>query len=714
VTPAQHLGAGRWTFPLPVEPGRESVTLRGPLNPVVELVAPSPDGECAHVVVGLATEVDAISDHIVSVGTTALETVVRFAPVAEPVAVLSGGTTAREVTEPVDALARDYTARDYEAIRAAMLREIADRTGAPVAAVPETTAVVEALAYLADSLSYAQDALATEAYLATARLRLSVARHAALLGYLTDEGTNARTWVRIEPGPARCVLPRGTALLTRVDGLGPVMDERDVEAAVAAGALVFETVEDLTVDAALVPLVLDEHAHPGARLAPGSTSATVTVVAGAGPGDGGAAALAPGLLVLVAARTPPSAAHVVRLTSVSQGARGSMVLQWDEADALPAHAALRGPLVLRPGNLVLADHGRTLAEAALPPPVEAVPYRPVLPAWPITYAVPLAGDLARSPAAAPLAWSAPGAASVRVREVTGQTKEWHVRRSLLASGPYQPDVVVEPLGNGMGALRFGDGRNGRAPVAGAAFAVRQRVGGGTAGNVAAYAVAHVVTALPVAGATNPVHARGGRDPERLAAVRAAAPVSARMDDRVVTTTDYERLACALPGVAGARAVAGSTGNSPVVTVWVLAGWPAPAEVLDDVRSTLAPRAPAGVAVDVRPAVPLPVDVEAVVAVSPGVRLGSLRLDIDRMLAAGLLAPGRFGFGTPLYRSDVVAAFAAVPGIVSVLVDTFALAGTRESGVEAIVPRAGQVVRLAGVDAPHPGAGTLRYRLGVDS
>ena len=367
VTHARYLGAGRWTFPLPVEPGPESVTLLGPLDPVVELVAPSPSGEGAQVVVALGTDIDAVGDHIVALGATPLGTVIRFTPVTGS---LTGplDAAAREYT------ARDYTARDYDAVRAVMLREIADQTGAPVGAVPETTAVVEALAYLADSVSYAQDALATEAYLATARLRPSVVRHATLLGYPVDEGRNACTWVRVEPGPARCVLPARTQLLTRVDGLGPVVDVGYVDAAVAAGALVFETVHDVVVDPALAPLALDEEEHPDARLAPGATSATVTDEAGPGAGGAGFASLVPGMLVLIAARTPPPAGHVVRLTSVSAGPPGTKVLCWDEADALPATTALRGPLVLRPGNLVLADHGRTLAEAALPPPVDGTPY----------------------------------------------------------------------------------------------------------------------------------------------------------------------------------------------------------------------------------------------------------------------------------------------------------------------------------------------------
>jgi hypothetical protein len=59
-------------------------------------------------------------------------------------------------------------------------------------------ALVEVLAYAGDHLSYYQDAVATEAYLDTARQRISVRRHARLVDYLMHEGCNARAWVFVE------------------------------------------------------------------------------------------------------------------------------------------------------------------------------------------------------------------------------------------------------------------------------------------------------------------------------------------------------------------------------------------------------------------------------------------------------------------------------------------------------------------------------------
>src|SRR4029453_5462372 len=104
-------------------------------------------------------------------------------------------------------------------------------------------ALVELLAYVADELSYRQDAVATEAYLATARRRTSLRRHARLVDYLVHEGSNARAWVRIFVGGEAVPLDAHTQLLTRVPGVPAVIEPGGPEhrAALAAGSETFET-----------------------------------------------------------------------------------------------------------------------------------------------------------------------------------------------------------------------------------------------------------------------------------------------------------------------------------------------------------------------------------------------------------------------------------------------------------------------------------------
>ncbi|SFN69742.1 putative baseplate assembly protein [Nitrosospira briensis] len=93
----------------------------------------------------------------------------------------------------------DYLAKDYASFRQLILDRLAltmpDWRERHIPDIGIT--LVELLAYVADYLSYYQDAVATEAYLDTARQRISVRRHARLVDYRMHEGNNARAWVTV-------------------------------------------------------------------------------------------------------------------------------------------------------------------------------------------------------------------------------------------------------------------------------------------------------------------------------------------------------------------------------------------------------------------------------------------------------------------------------------------------------------------------------------
>ncbi|HLJ35923.1 MAG TPA: putative baseplate assembly protein, partial [Ktedonobacteraceae bacterium] len=94
----------------------------------------------------------------------------------------------------------NYLAKDYTSFRQLLL----DRLALTIPgwqerhAADEYIALMEILAYTGDYLSYYQDAVATEAYLDTARQRISVRRHARIVDYLLHEGCNARTWLYLK------------------------------------------------------------------------------------------------------------------------------------------------------------------------------------------------------------------------------------------------------------------------------------------------------------------------------------------------------------------------------------------------------------------------------------------------------------------------------------------------------------------------------------
>ena len=116
-----------------------------------------------------------------------------------------------------------YLAKDYASFRQLILDRLAlimpdwkERH------VPDVgIALVELLAYMGDYLSYHQDAAATEAYLATARQRTSVRRHARLVDYHMHEGCNARAFLCVHVDDDLALDPEDTMFVTDLRRLEP-------------------------------------------------------------------------------------------------------------------------------------------------------------------------------------------------------------------------------------------------------------------------------------------------------------------------------------------------------------------------------------------------------------------------------------------------------------------------------------------------------------
>ncbi|MFO7634629.1 MAG: putative baseplate assembly protein, partial [Caldilinea sp.] len=217
----------------------------------------------------------------------------------------------------------DYLARDYASLRSLLLDRLAVvmpgwREHNPA---DQGIAIVEALAYVGDYLSYYQDAVATEAYLDTARRRVSVRRHARLLDYPLHDGRNARTWVQLRIDAVSLVLPERTALLTHVNGLPPVLrpDSTDLARARMVRPVVFETMHAAQFFQAHNELVFYTWGDEGCCLPAGATRATLR-------DDLSATLKAGDVLVFVEKRSPTSGyradadltrRHAVRLTRVT-------------------------------------------------------------------------------------------------------------------------------------------------------------------------------------------------------------------------------------------------------------------------------------------------------------------------------------------------------------------------------------------------------------
>lgn len=333
---------------------------------------------------------------------------------------------------PIDYLAKDYLS--FRRLALDRMSQLAPEWGDRSVA-DEGVALVELIAYVADQLSYQQDAVATEAYLNTARLRTSLRRHALLVDYHVHNGCNARAWVHVVARAATVNLPKkGTLFYTRMEGRPGRIDPSEHAEVRRARPTVFEPLHDAVLHEAHNEIQLYTWGDERCCLPAGATRATL---AGhlpdlrkgdvllfeevKGPSTGG-----PG-------DADPRHRHLVRLTGVANTVAGGSAeltdpltgaaiteVEWDPADA-PAfpicvssvtdreHGGkpLAGVSVAR-GNMVLADHGETMPKTDLstvPPPRlfyradrdsgqcnqasrEPIPprYAPRLPEVPLTFA----------------------------------------------------------------------------------------------------------------------------------------------------------------------------------------------------------------------------------------------------------------------------------------------------------------------------------------
>ncbi|HVR07644.1 MAG TPA: hypothetical protein VMW75_06305 [Thermoanaerobaculia bacterium] len=646
---------------------------------------------------------------------------------------------------PTAAPAIDYLAKDYASFRQQMLDDIAlwlpDLPNDSVAA--QNVALVELLAFAGDYLSYYQDAVGTEAYLGTARRRVSVARHAQLLDYWISEGTNSRTWVKIliaADTPAGAVLPAGTALLTAVPGMPAVRvtELADLDEAVSRGARIFETLEDLDVGIDLQEPQIHDWGLPDFSIPAGSTTAALRCQS---------PRLAPGRALLLASRQRPQDQHVVRLTSAEPGrdpvTRDAITsLGWAAEDALPFDLPVtaRGPegrplrLSTACTNVVLADFGATwplaVPAAATRPRVHLprVPrsgsYRPRLPQKGMIFRVPFSQAAAGSAAAALRQDPARAMPAIRLWQSTldGRQVPWQVRRQLLASGRFAPDYVVEIEDGREAWLRFGDGWQGQLPAPGSRFSALYRIACGQP-NVGKGALKHVVTDLPwVVGVESPFAAAGAIPPERTRRAALFAPHAYQGQARCVTAADYVAALAAHPEVLHAAVELLSTGSWPTVFAYVQrrGGLPLDAPLRAALLAELAARRVAGSEVALLDARYLAVCAAFQVTVAPQASRDAVEQALWQAFGTGELPGGgrgffaaeSFTFGQPLYLGRMVATAAAVAGVTAVAPIHFATWGQpagSQLAAGVIVPQPYQVIRLLN-DPDQPGEGTLRFAM----
>lgn len=608
----------------------------------------------------------------------------------------------------------DYLAKDYASFRRLILDRLSvimpdwnERNPADLGMV-----LVELLAYTADHLSYYQDAVATEAYLGTARKRVSIRRHARLLDYFIHDGCNARAWVQVKVNADNVFLKKGIQLMTRLQGHETIIKpgSADYVDALAQQPEVFETMHDLTLFQAQNTMQFYTWGDKACCLPRGSIRATLR-------NEGNKLKhLAPGnILIFEEIRGPqsgrkedadPMHRHVVRLQEVTfrddllfmenpddpGDAQAMRVVDicWNSEDALPFPFCLwevedienpgsKLPISIIRGNIVLADHGRTIIGEELENISNSGHYRPALTFDMLTYqgrVRNLENKLVlfdpEASASTALKWEMGSVLpAVIVLDQGIKDNPWLPMHDLLNSNRFAREFVVEMEENRHAYLRFGDGVLGGRPTGD--LSATYRVGNGRSGNVGAMSIFHVITTESgIERVCNPLPAEGGTDPEFTEEVRLYAPKAFRIQQRAVTEADYAEVSQRHPEVQKAVATRRWTGSwhTIFITIDRKGGRLINAEFEVDLRAFLERFRLAGHDVEIEPPRFVAIDIAFTVCVAPGyfrAHVKEMLLDVfsNRDLpdgTRGFFHPDNFTFSQPVYLSQVVAAIMQVPGV----------------------------------------------------
>ncbi|HEY9697917.1 MAG TPA: putative baseplate assembly protein [Trichocoleus sp.] len=615
----------------------------------------------------------------------------------------------------------DYLARDYGSFRQLMLDRLSvlmpqwkERHPADLG-----IALVEVLAYAGDRLSYYQDAVATEAYLGTARRRISVKRHAQLIDYRMHEGCNARVWVQIQVS-ANISLPARTLLTTKSSEHNATLFWSAYQV-LKPQLQVFETLHPFDLFETHNQLRFYTWGVAEFYLPKGATTATLR---------GKCSNLKPGDVLIFEENLSPTTGqsedanrnhrHAVRLTKVDVDLTDPLIssdpltqIEWAAADALPfpfyistqqGGRSLPNISVAR-GNIVLAEQGQRIIGEKLPEVSDRQRYRPRLQEAELTHAVPYNHAEAQNQPASHAMLQDPRDA-IPMINLYGSGETWWARRDLLSSDRFACDFVVETESDGFAYLRFGDGMRGKRPQQNTQILATYRTGNGTRGNVGQEAIVHLITADPnslsevsetsettnasinlqpnpflnisqqIKQVRNPLSAQGGTDPETIEQTRLYAPQVFRSEQhRCITADDYKRVAERHPEVQQAAATLRWTGSwyTAFIAVKRQENRSIDRAFQQTLLNFLERYRLAGYDLEIVTPQYVPLDIALIIKVATGYFASTVKQSLLETFSnadlpngqQGFFHPDRFTFGQPVYFSQIVKAAMQVSGVAGV-------------------------------------------------
>ncbi len=602
----------------------------------------------------------------------------------------------------------DYLAKDFDSFKHVLINAMRERVPdwAPTSEADLDQVLIDLIAAEADELSDFQDRVMTEAYLARARKRVSLARHARLLDYHIHQGNQASTWLAFRVN-SDLTLPEGFGVWTG-------------KAWSAEGAVVFITEQTQDCLVHLNELALYRWGDTVTALEAGATEAELALPA---PLVAGAQADADALrdvfrrvdiryLLIEETLNPEtgtvhghdkSKRQLLRLRDGAQAAEsvfdplaGEWLVRvhWRFEDALQRRYCFLTRCSGQPstpgvtafhGNVILASHGRPYRTRFHPAGTDLAPtdtsqllYQDAAHFEPTRW-----GALCRLPNG-PLAYRAtppggevPPRSTLRV-SVSGFASPWQEQSDLIERRGDEEYFLVETDEYDVSRIRFGNGVNGRALPSDAVVTCDYQVGRGSRGNVGPDTLTGFnPVAADVAAVWNPFDVTDGRDPEPSPQIIRRVPEAYRSRQlRAVTLNDYVRRAEELPEVAHAHAGYAWTGSWRTVRIAID---PQGSTTLEEgIRREVAAHLDAvrliGEDLEVRGARYVALDIMLRLCAHADYWPEDLSVELEMEFSDGYTPDGRRGFfhpddwtfGQPLYASQLMGRVLKVQGIERVL------------------------------------------------
>jgi len=578
----------------------------------------------------------------------------------------------------------DYLAKDYDSFRHTMIAAMMQRVPGwqPTSEADLDQMLLELFSVGADELSDYQDRAMNEAYLGTARKRVSIARHARLMDYHIQQGNQANTWIALELAPAmdgtlppgfpvwtgtETQLPSSQVFMTRGPARVHSLLSRmslytwsDTIPSLAAGSttadlkltgntqLDADAVRDLIRDAEITHLLIQEWIDPATANPAGSDPKRRQLLE-LRPGNEGAETV----------QDPVTGDFMVRV-------------RWVEKDQLkrnycftiqcPPPMGKVEDVSLFHGNLVQVCHGRPHEAHFLEPTATLTAADQYhfertgdgterwgticrLPEGPLAYeSTPPGGEV-------------PPNSTLEVTVESGGTVDpWDERISLIHSDDSDEGgdhYIVETDEELRSVIRFGNGVNGQKLPAGAIVHCKYQAGFGPDGNVGADSLVNFDPTFNLlvdqARAWNPFDVTDGRGPELAPEIIRRVPEAYRVRQlRAVTLQDYMRRAEELPGVSRAAARYAWTGSWRTVQVAID---PSGTITLDDnLRRQIGGYLEAvrliGEDLEVRPPRFVPLEIHVALCIHPDFWPDDLQFVLEQEFSDGYTPDGRMGFFHP--------------------------------------------------------------------